>query len=200
MEILKIMRRIHVKLFICIRVKKYRICLRNIVSSKLDSDLLFINRTMQTFIKWTDIGLKTGLLILLLFVCVIIYPANRLQASPFPVKGEIFDGANQPAGTAHVYPRYVEIFDSRNIMVGKVGILVEKGIAKLFLVEHDQKSTLVGYAQRGKIFDRTDSIKGSYFWTATWSFIYDTKGKRAGKVKCIAWPRVCAVGVGGYLL
>ncbi len=123
-----------------------------------------------------------------------------LKATPFPVKGEIFDGNNQPFGTAHVYPRYVEIFDTRNVMVGKVGILVEEGIAKLFLVGDDKKHSLVGYASGGKIFDNKDSVIGSYFWTPTWSFVHDKKGKRAGKVKCIAWPRVCAVGVGGYLL
>ncbi len=123
-----------------------------------------------------------------------------LNATPFPVKGKIFDGNDKPLGTAHVYPRYVEIFNQQNIMVGKVGILVEEGIAKLFLVEENEKHSLVGYASEGKIFDSKDSAIGSYFWTPTWSFVYDKKGKRAGKVKCIAWPRVCAVGVGGYLL
>ncbi len=123
-----------------------------------------------------------------------------LNATPFPVKGEIFDGNDQPFGTANVYPRYVEIFDAQNSMVGKVGILVEEGIAKLFLVGDDENYSLVGYASGGKIFDSKDSVVGSYFWTPTWSFVHDKKGKRAGKVKCIAWPRVCAVGVGGYLL
>ena len=73
-------------------------------------------------------------------------------------------------------------------------------MARLFLVRGDQESALVGYAKGGNLFDRNDTLKGSYFWTPTWSFVYNTKGQRAGKVKCIAWPRVCAVGVGGYLL
>jgi len=85
-------------------------------------------------------------------------------------------------------------------MLGKVGILVEKGIARLFLVNSQKDSILVGYASGGKIFNGKDEIIGSYFWTPTWSFVYNLDGKRAGKVRCIAWPRVCAVGVGGYLL
>ncbi len=84
-------------------------------------------------------------------------------AGPFPVKGTIFDGQDRLVGAAHVYPRYVEIFDNSNIMVGKVGILVEEGIARLFLVDSDQRRTLVGYATSGQIFDQNDKIKGSYF-------------------------------------
>ena len=85
-------------------------------------------------------------------------------------------------------------------MIGKVGVLVESGIAKLFTVGHDENRSLVGYATSDKIFNRQDKIVGTYFWPPTWSFVYGTDGKRAGKVKCIAWPRVCAAGVGGYLL
>ena len=59
---------------------------------------------------------------------------------------------------------------------------------------------MVGYAEKGQIFDKNDQAIGYYFWTPTWSFVYNLKGKRAGKVKCIAWPRVCAAGVGGYML
>ncbi|MCP4753535.1 MAG: hypothetical protein GY866_21820 [Proteobacteria bacterium] len=133
-------------------------------------------------------------------LCILVFFVHSAQASPFPVKGEIFDGNDRPMGKAHVYPRYVEIFDNRNQMRGKVGILVEKGIARLFLVDSDKNRTLVGYASGGKIYDDKDELRGTYFWTPTWSFIYNIKGKRAGKVKCIAWPRVCAVGVGGFLL
>jgi len=121
-------------------------------------------------------------------------------ATPFPVKGEIYDSNDQIVGSAGVYPRYVEIFDNEGVLLGKVGILIEKGIARLFLVDSRKDGILVGYASEGKIFDGQDKLRGSYFWTPTWSFVYDLKGKRAGKVKCIAWPRVCAVGVGGYLL
>ncbi len=125
---------------------------------------------------------------------------SGVEYGPFPVKGPIFDGDDKPFGTAHVYPRFVEIFDEQERQVGRVGIMVEEGVAKLFLVNNDQNSTLVGYATKGQIYNQNDRITGSYFATSTWSFIYDTKGKRAGKVRCIAWPRVCAVGVGGFLL
>lgn len=116
------------------------------------------------------------------------------------MKGPIFDRDGKPFGTAHVYPRFVEIFNKADQQVGKVGILVEEGLAKLFMVGHDKGRTLVGYASQGKIYNQNDQVVGTYFVTPTWSFVYDMKGKRAGKVKCIAWPRVCAVGVGGYLL
>jgi hypothetical protein len=122
------------------------------------------------------------------------------NSGPFPVKGQIFDKNNQPAGTAHVYPRFVEIYNLENRKMGRVGILVEKGIAKLFLAGESQKQILVGYAEKGQMRNRNDKIVGSYFVTPTWSFVHDAKGNRAGKVKCIAWPRVCAAGVGGYLL
>ncbi len=141
---------------------------------------------------------KTFLLSCLCIICVVWF--NSSQATPFPVKGEIYDSNNQQIGIADVYPRYVEIFDNERNMLGKVGILVEKGIAKLFLVDTQKNHVLVGYASGGKIFNERDEIRGTYFWTPTWSFVYNLDGKRAGKVKCIAWPRVCAVGVGGYLL
>jgi hypothetical protein len=135
----------------------------------------------------------------LLLLCWLV-SLSSVQGGPFPVVGKIVDGNDQPMGEARVYPRYVEIFDLQNNKLGKVGILVEKGIAKLFLVGHDEKYSLVGYATGGKLYNNQDKVVGSYFWTPTWSFIYNLKGVRAGKVKCIAWPRVCAVGVGGYLL
>lgn len=125
---------------------------------------------------------------------------NAAFATPFPVKGEIYDSNDQRVGTADVYPRYVEIINNDGTRLGKVGILVEKGIARLFLVDSQKNDILVGYASGGKIFDDQDKLRGTYFWTPTWSFVYTPEGKRAGKVKCIAWPRVCAVGVGGYLL
>ncbi len=139
--------------------------------------------------------------IVLFCVCITcILRFNSCFATPFPVKGEIYDKNDQRVGTADVYPRYVEIFDNEGKMLGKVGILVEKGIARLFLVDSQKNDILVGYASGGKIFDDQDKLRGTYFWTPTWSFVYSPEGKRAGKVKCIAWPRVCAVGVGGYLL
>mgnify|MGYP001555483692 CR=1 FL=1 len=141
---------------------------------------------------------------LIRFIFVLISLSLSLEISattgPFPVKGEIFDGNDQPFGTAHVYPRYVEIINRENQQVGKVGVLIEEGIAKLFLVQQDERRSLVGYATAGKIYNQQDKVIGTYFYTPTWSFVYNTKGIRAGKVKCIAWPRVCVVGVGGYLL
>lgn len=163
---------------------------------------------MCFIIKWWQPGieifmLKTIVIVIFTVCCSAISSRSEPMTEvlgPFPVKGQIYDGNDEPFGIAHVYPKYVEIFDSRNQQVGKVGILIEEGIAKLFLVGHDENRTLVGYADQGQLYNQKDAIIGSYFVTPTWSFVYDLKGKRAGKVKCIAWPRVCAVGVGGYLL
>lgn len=125
---------------------------------------------------------------------------NLLLAGPFPVKGDISDGKNQKIGKAHVYPQYVEIFNNQKKMLGKVGIMTENGLAKLFLVKNNQELQLVGHTERGLLYNKQNQVVGKLVWTPTYSFIYDLQGKRVGKVKCIAWPRVCAAGVAGYLL
>jgi len=143
---------------------------------------------------------------LLIFFIFAGLQKSVLYATPFPVVGDIYNATNEKIGKAHVYPRYVEIANVNGTIIGKVGILVEEGIAKLFLVKNDETKSLIGYtgpspqANQGTLIDRFDKIKGYYYWTPTWSFIYTIEGKRAGKVKCIAWPRVCAAGVGGFLL
>ena len=137
--------------------------------------------------------------IALLLLIQLVIVTNSI-ASPFPIKGKITDGEDQPLGTAFVYPRFVEIYNQENKKIGKVGIVVEQGLAKLFLIKQNKELKLVGYANGGKIFNAKDKVVGQYFWTPTWSFAYWPGGKLAGKVKCIAWPRVCSVGVAGYLL
>lgn len=128
------------------------------------------------------------------------------NATPFPVTGNIYNSGNELTGLAHVYPRYVEISGPEGEKIGRVGIMVEEGIAKLFLVKEDKGHSLIGYSgpsdhpNKGTLYNINDKIAGYYFWTPTWSFIYNDQNKRIGKVKCIAWPRVCAAGVGGYLL
>jgi hypothetical protein len=140
-------------------------------------------------------------LIVVILLAISFFSVSAQEvAGPFPVRGTIYDANDQEVGEAQVYPRYVEIFDLNNQRVGKVGILEEKGIARLFLVGGDSGGTLVGYASHGLLYDSRDELRGQYFWTPTWSFIYDKTGKRLGSVKCIAWPRVCAAGVGGFLL
>ncbi len=138
------------------------------------------------------------LLVLGLFFVAMI---ETVQATPFPITSKFFDKNNQPVGAAHIFPRYIEIFNNQDEQVGKVGILVQKGRAVLFLVSNDEGKKPVGYARNGEIFDRNDKKTGRYeFFTLTWAFIYDTKGGYAGKVQCLAWPLECAAGVGGYLL
>lgn len=136
--------------------------------------------------------------ILCLFILLI--PLTVSAFGPFPVKGDIENSQKKVIGQAHVYPQFVEIFDTREEQIGRVGIMVENGLAKLFLVKKDNSMSLVGYASGGRLYSPENKLLGSYVWTPTWSFVYNDQGKRAGKVKCIAWPRVCAAGVSGYLL
>jgi len=141
-----------------------------------------------------------SLFLIFILIYFIGFLYGDLYATPFPVKGEIFDHEDQRIGTAHVYPQFVEIFDMQNQMTGKIGVMIHQGIAKLFLVGTDNQRSLVGHATGGKLFDHQNRLLGSYFWTPTYSFVYGLGGIRAGRVKCIAWPRVCAAGVAGYLL
>lgn len=129
-----------------------------------------------------------------------------VSATPFPITGDIYNAENELTAHAQVYPRYVEITDLSGKKLGRVGIMVEEGIAKLFLVKQDKRHSLIGYSgpsdhpNKGILYNTSDKLAGYYFWTPTWSFIFDNQNKRVGKVKCIAWPRVCAAGVGGFLL
>lgn len=136
----------------------------------------------------------------LLFLALLLLIGSQVWATPFPVKGEILDGEGLPKGEAHVYPRFVEIYDLEGNKLGKVGILAEKGLARIHMVKDAPGFPIVGYAHKGKIYNAKDKIIGTYFWTPTWSFAHFPDGKRAGSIKCIAWPRVCSVGVAGFLL
>jgi len=125
---------------------------------------------------------------------------EHLPSGPFPVPGPIYNRSGQTVGTAKVYPRFVEIYDQENRFLGKVGILVEHGYARIHMVNQNKQLSMVGYAHKGRIFNSQDKVIGTYFWTPTYSFVHDLNGKRVGSTKCIAWPRVCSVGVAGYLL
>ncbi|MDT8447077.1 MAG: hypothetical protein RRB13_09340 [bacterium] len=118
---------------------------------------------------------------------------------PFPLEGKIYNGQGQLVASAKVYPRYVEIFEEGQLL-GKVGIMVDKGWAHIHLINQDDSLAMVGYAHKGRIFNSKDQPLGTYFWTPTYSYVYDLDGKRVGHTKCIAWPRVCSVAVAGYLL
>ncbi len=123
-----------------------------------------------------------------------------IPAGPFPVAGPIFNAEGERIGTANAYPRFVELLDADKNYLGKVGILVDKGIARIHLVGDDPDKSILGWAKEGVIYDRNNKRRGTYFWTPTYSYVYDNQGKRVGSTKCIAWPRVCSVGVAGYLL
>ena len=125
---------------------------------------------------------------------------EKVYPGPFPLKGPIFGPEGQRVGTAHSYPRFVEIHHPTEGKIGRIGVLVEAGWARVHIVRDQKKLHMVGHAHKGKIYNMKKEMVGSYFWTPTYSYVYDLDGKRVGHTKCIAWPRVCAVGVAGYLL
>ena len=92
--------------------------------------------------------------IILIFLAL---PTIAIAFGPFPVKGKISNGKNEIIGEAKIYPKYVEIFDLNNQQIGKVGIMVDKGLAKLFLVQSNKPPRLVGYASGGKLYNSKDS-------------------------------------------
>jgi len=146
--------------------------------------------------------------ILLGALCLLFVSLANLSAQereprefgPFPLPGPIYGPEGESIGVARVYPRYVEIYDEDENFLARIGILVERGIARIHMVLNDGKKLMVGYANKGVIYDSKDRARGTYFWTPTYSYAYTLEGKRAGHTKCIAWPRVCSVGVAGFLL
>ena len=128
-----------------------------------------------------------------------LFSANGF-AGIFPVKGPIYDADKTKIAMAHSYPRYVEIMDGEGKFVAKAGILVSKGVGRIHVVLPSGTRSIVGFAKRGVMYDSQNKMRGTYFWTPTYSFVYDMNKKRVGSTKCIAWPRVCSVAVAAYLL
>ena len=136
----------------------------------------------------------------LLFFSFLFLSFTAPLFAAFPVIGPIFDADKAKIGTAEVYPRFVEIYDENHKFVAKAGILVNKGLARVHVVLPSGKRLIAGYAKKGIIYDSNNKMRGTYFWTPTYSYAHTLAGKRVGSTKCIAWPRVCSVGVAAYLL
>ena len=84
--------------------------------------------------------MKTFLILLL--ICFYYIPL--IAIGPFPVKGKIEEKDKKVIGEAHVYPKYVEIYNNENQRLGRVGVLYEQGLAKLFLVKRKRGEDLIG--------------------------------------------------------
>lgn len=136
----------------------------------------------------------------LLFFALFFFVSSPQVFAAFPVIGTIFDADKTKIGTAEVYPRYVEIYDENHKFMAKAGILVNKGLARVHVVLPSGKRLIAGFAKKGIIYDSHNKMRGTYFWTPTYSYAHTLAGKRVGSTKCIAWPRVCSVGVAAYLL
>ncbi|MDX2470539.1 MAG: hypothetical protein QNL04_08180 [SAR324 cluster bacterium] len=136
----------------------------------------------------------------LFLITLILFSFSSELFAAFPVIGPIFDADKSKIGTAEVYPRYVEIYDENHKFVAKAGILVSKGLARVHVVLPSGKRLIAGFAKKGVIYDSNNKMRGTYFWTPTYSYAHTLAGKRVGSTKCIAWPRVCSVGVAAFLL
>ncbi len=117
-----------------------------------------------------------------------------------PVKGVIYDLQNTPIATTDVYLNYVEIFVKKE-KLARVGIMSNRGTWELFIVRNDAKKTLIGYADKGILYDSDHkNIIGYYTVTPVFIYVYDEKRKKVGHAKCIAWQPVCGAAVASYLL
>lgn len=117
-----------------------------------------------------------------------------------PLEVEVLDAANQRRGTAKVYMNYIELEDAAGQPHGAIGVLWDHGQYRLFYVNAGQDHGLIGTANNHRLYDREGTLKGYYFWTAIWSYVYDPEMKKVGQAQCLAYQGVCAAGVAGFLL
>lgn len=117
-----------------------------------------------------------------------------------PLTTEIVSATGEVRGEAKVFPNYVEVVDSLGTPKGAVGVVMVQGRLRLFLIHADARRTLVGWAEQQRVFNDRDELVGYYFWTPTWSYVYDTEMNKVGEAQCLAYQGVCAAGIAGYLL
>ena len=134
----------------------------------------------------------------LFFACVIL-----VLLSPFsfalPLEGFIQNNENETVAKVKIYHEYVEVFSLGNRFLARVGILSERGRINVFVSTQDT-GTVVAYANMGIVYDLEDNWIASYAITPTYSYVFDAEGERLGRIKCLAWQRVCGLGAAVYLL
>lgn len=135
---------------------------------------------------------------LLLFICCWswLIPTS-LEA--IPLKSPILDASGNAVASLLVDVDYVEIYDSNKELIGKIGSINIQGRTELFLIQDNQKQTLVGVASGKTLYHPNGESIASYDWDAFWARIYDPKGIFLGKIKCIAFRGLCAAAAAGYL-
>jgi hypothetical protein len=141
------------------------------------------------------------LLLALLLASLLAGAAPGRAASLIPpMKVDILDAGEKKQGLARVYPNFIELEDLSGSLRGAIGVVMVQGRVQLFLVRADEERRFIGWAENYRIFNSEDQLVGYYYWTPTWSYVYDPRMKKIGQAQCLAYQGVCAAGIAGYLL
>ncbi len=105
-------------------------------------------------------------LLLMLFTAAV-------QAVLPPIEVDIVDAADVKRGRAQIYPNYIELEDAGGAFKGAVGVVSAQGRVQLFLVAADEQRRMIGWAQNNRLYNAKDELVGYYYWTPTWSYVYD---------------------------
>ena len=117
-----------------------------------------------------------------------------------PLKTPILNATGETRGEALVYNNYIEVLDAAGAAKGVVGVVMVQGRLRLFLIRADQERSLIGWAENHRLYNAKNELIGYYYWTPTWSYVYDPTMKKAGEARCLAYQGVCAAAIAGYLL
>jgi len=140
----------------------------------------------------------SGLAASLLAACWVV-PFQGSAQGP-PLKTDILNAHGEVRGLAQVYSNYIELSDVTGSAKGSVGVVMVQGRLRLFLIRSDQERTLIGWAENHRLYNAKNELVGYYYWTPTWSYVYDPEMKKAGEARCLAYQGVCAAAIAGYLL
>ena len=136
---------------------------------------------------------------ILLALFFLPFPVALWGAVP-PLEADILSETGEQRGKALVYQNYVEILDTGGAMQGAIGVVMVQGKIRLFLIRSDAVKTLIGWAENHRLYNGQNHLVGYYYWTPTWSYVYDQGLKKVGEAQCLAYPGVCAAGIAGCLL
>ncbi|MDH4120382.1 MAG: hypothetical protein OEV94_01580 [Deltaproteobacteria bacterium] len=128
------------------------------------------------------------------------FPAQAQTLNTPLITAPIQDPAGKPLGEARVYFNFVELAGTDGRLRGAVGVVVETGRSRLYLVNRDDDRAFIGWAVDHRLYNPANELVGYYYYTPTWSYVYDTSMKKKGQARCLAYQGVCAAGVAGYLL
>lgn len=117
-----------------------------------------------------------------------------------PLKTAILAPTGEVRGEARIYPDYIEVVDSTGAPRGAIGAVMVQGRLRLFLIKSDEPRTFLGWAEHHRLYNVKNELIGYYYWTPTFSYVYDPRMKKMGEARCLAYQGVCAAAIAGYLL